>query len=110
MGRFGWRFNGARGGATCALGIVWGSPIYGVLMSTHGPRMVMGVDLSMTLTHRECIMTKFCEPVESTFDATLDRAFFDGKPGLSLEAKAVLEALFFEQQVGEIDLVSEEGF
>ena len=40
------------------------------------------------------------EPIESFFDATLDRAFFDGKPGLNVEAKAVLEALFFESQVG----------
>ena len=53
------------------------------------------------------------EPIESFFDATLDRAFFDGKPGLGLEAKAVLEALFFESQVGKDadyygDLVEEE--
>ena len=45
-------------------------------------------------------MTKFCEPIESIFEPTLDRAFFDGKPGLNVEVKAVLEALFFEQQVG----------
>ena len=54
----------------------------------------------MTITHRERIMTKFCEPIEAIFEPTLDRAFFDGKPGLDLEVKAVLEALFFEQQVG----------
>ena len=42
-------------------------------------------------------MTKLCLPIESTFEMpALDQAFFDGKPGLDVETKAVLEALFSE--------------
>ena len=42
-------------------------------------------------------MAEFCEPIESEFDMpALDCAFFDGKPGLDAETKAVMMALFSE--------------
>ena len=38
------------------------------------------------------------EPIESMFEMpALDDAFFDGKPGLDVETKAILKALFSEK-------------
>ena len=38
------------------------------------------------------------EPIESMFEMpVLDTSFFDGKPGLDVETKAMLQALFCEE-------------
>ena len=39
-------------------------------------------------------------PIESSFEMPpLDRSFFDGKPGLDVETKAIMMALFSESRM-----------
>ena len=46
-------------------------------------------------------MTKLIEPGFDEISFDMPQAFFDGKPGLDVETKAILKALFSEKHEGE---------
>ena len=55
-------------------------------------------------------MFELIEPGFDELGFEVSRAFFDGKPGLDVGTKVVLEALFSEQRVGkDIDYWSDLG-